>query len=237
MWKILSSEQGQEWVGGTVRRQKKQVKEVWQGKDYPNFGLERLLMLFLAVYPFVTIGLYLRNIYHDGKYDISRKLLTDGYVLFNMLFPIVILFSGLYAYSFVVWICLYLCSETLVALLSMLFLKIPSPASYRRNVLCLCFNFIQFVAFYAVLYMTWGGDFRISIGECTKIVSPLQAFYFSLETLTTVGFGDVSPVNNSGYIVLFSQMLTSLMFICLFFSVFVSQIGKETYKSKKKEQD
>lgn len=237
MWKIFSSKVNDtQYVKDTVSRQCDEVRDVWNGAKYHNFGIERFLMLLLSILPFFGLGLYLRNIYKGENLLIHRKLLTDLYVLWNLCFPFFVLFSGLYKYSLFVVLCVYFSSETIVALLSMLFLNIPKPISYRRNLLCLFLNFLQFTAFYAVLYLSWGKSFVI--GSCKDDlteVDSLQALYFSLETLTTVGYGDVSATTNMGYIILIVQMLTSLLFIGVFFSVFSSKIGESTFYNKQKK--
>ena len=236
MWKLLSSNPKQNWVGSTFIRQKKQLKKIWEGEDYPNFGIERLLMLFLALYPFVSVGLYLRDIFRNGRYEINRKLITDAYVIFNLLLPLSVMFFGLYKYSWVVYVCLYFAIETLVTLLTMLFLNIPSAISYRRNLLCLFLNFLQYAAVFAILYMFWPDDFKLVTEDGWEMIQPLQAYYLSIETLTTVGFGDISPTGNKGYIVLIIQMTISLLLICLLFTSFVAKIGDMTYKQKEKTE-
>lgn len=237
MWKIFSSEVNDTlYVKDAVTRQCNEVRDVWNGTQYHNFGIERLLMLLLSVLPFFGLGLYLRNICKDKNMLIHRKLVTDLYVLWNMCFPFFVLFRGLYKYSFFVFLCVYFSSETIVALLSMLFLNIPKPISYRRNLLCLSLNFLQFTAFYAVLYLSWGKSFVIGSSKCNLTeVDSIQALYFSLETLTTVGYGDVSATTNMGYIILIVQMLTSLLFIGVFFTVFSSKIGEGTFYNKQKK--
>ena len=237
MWKILSSEVNDtQSVKDTVSRQCDEVRNVWNGTKYRNFGIERFLMLLLSVLPFLGLGLYLRNICKGDNMLIHRKLVTDLYVLLNLCFPFFVLFFGLYKYSLFVILCVYFSLETIVALLSMLFLNIPKPISYRRNLLCLFLNFLQFTAFYAVLYLSLGKSFVIESCKCCFIeIDPLRALYFSLETLTTVGYGDVSATTNMGYVVLIVQMLTSLLFIGVFFSVFSSKIGEGTFYNIQKK--
>lgn len=230
MWKLLSSYSNDtQKTKSVIKRQKKLVREVWNGSRYNDFGLERLLRLFLAVFAFTDIGLYLRNCFQGEGKGLHRKIFVDFYVVINLLFPCIILFAGLSS-SWIFWMCVYLGIETLCALLSMSFLtpNIPSSISYRRNLLSLFLNFLQFAFLFANVYIRYG------IGNSdSNLMTPIKALYLSLETFTTVGFGDVVPNNTTGYVVLVFQMIISLVFIYLFFAVFTSKLGYPTYFNKK----
>ena len=50
MWKILSPQTtGFGNTSNTLKRQIQEIKNIWNGKVYPNFGIERLVMLLLAI--------------------------------------------------------------------------------------------------------------------------------------------------------------------------------------------
>lgn len=49
-----------------------------------------------------------------------------------------------------------------------------------------------------------------SFNVCSKISFP-QAIYFSFVTITTLGYGDISPVNNLGYFLVCLQALAGLL--------------------------
>ena len=239
MWKILSSQTtGFGYTSNTLKRQKQEIKDVWNGKVYPNFGIERLVMLLLVILPFTDIALYLRNIFIGKGKLLYRKLFIDFYVLLNVLFPFLVLLFRWYDTWWVVVLCVYLGIETMIALLSMTFLSknIPSAISYNRNLLSLFLNFIQMVFLFALLYMCCGNGFKDLEG-----ISSLQAIYLSLETFTTVGYGDIVPDSRCAYIILIAQMLVQLIFVYFLFSIFTSKIGNDTFfnrqKVKKKPND
>lgn len=230
MWKILSSETDDNfYANSVVDRQMKLVKDVWDGELYKDFGLERSLRLFLAVFAFTDVGLYLRNCFQGKGKGMHRKIFVDFYVLLNLIIPCIVLFAG-FSSTWAFYLCAYMGVETLCALLSMSFLtpNIPPPVSYRRNLLSLFLNFLQFAFLFAIVYLRYG---IVNTNNCS--VAPIKALYLSLETFTTVGFGDIVPNNDIGYAVLVIQMTISLIFVYIFFAVFTTRIDNPTYYNKK----
>lgn len=228
MWKLFSSlPEDPHKTKSTIVRQRKLVRSIWNGKCYNDFGVERLVRLFLVVMPFTDLGLYLRNCFQGEGKGIHRKLFTDFYVIINLFLPYIVLFGGYYD-TWIFWACLYLGIETMCALLSMTFLTpdIPNPVSHRRNFMLLFFNFMQFVALFAVIYLRYG---IVLSPKSSWYLGPLKALYLSLVTFTTVGFGDMVPNNGSGYFVLICQMIVSLIFVYVLFATFTSKVGKSTY--------
>lgn len=232
MWKLFSSlQEDPHKTKSVIVRQKKLVRTIWNGKHYNDFGIERLVRLFLAIMPFTDLGLYLRNCFQGEGKGLHRKLFTDLYVIVNMFLPYIVLFGGC-CDTWLFWICLYLGIETMCALLSMTFLTpdIPTPVSHRRNFILLFFNFMQFVALFAVIYIRYGVVLSL---ETSWYIGPLKALYLSLETFSTVGFGDIVPNNGTGYFILICQMIVILLFIYVFFATFTSKMGNSTYFNKK----
>ena len=53
MWKLFSSlQEDPHKTKSAIARQKKLVRNIWNGKRYNDFGVERLVRLFLVVMPF-----------------------------------------------------------------------------------------------------------------------------------------------------------------------------------------
>lgn len=239
MWKLFSSEtEDRGNTSNVYARQIQEVKKVWNGNRYKNFGIERIVMLVLVILPFLDVGLLLRNMFKGEGKLLHRKLFIDIYVLLNLVFPMLVLFLNWYSSSIVVWICLYFGVQTIIALLSMAFLYrfIPGAISHTRNLILLFLNFMQFVFLFAILYVSWGKDCFGSCGEIVQL-KPLHALYLSFETFTTVGFGDIVPMNDRGYLIIVIQMITQLVFAYIIFTVFSDKIGSVTFYNKvRKEQ-
>ena len=138
-----------------------------------------------------------------------------------------------YNHLILVFICIYFSFETLMALLSMIFLRpnIPEAISYARNLLCLFLNYMQFVFFFAILYLKFGSGCLFG-----NEPSRLKAIYLSLEVFTTVGFGDFHGCERSDYIILIIQMIVLLIFVYIIFTLFVSRIGKRTFYNYEKNK-
>lgn len=232
MWKLLSSlPDDPHKTKSVIVRQKKLVKDVWNGKPYKDFGVERLFRLFLVVIPFTDVGLYLRNCFQGEGKGIHRKLFTDLYVVLNLLLPYLVLFCG-GCNSWLFGVCVYFGVQTMCALLSMIFLtpNIPKAVSYRRNFILLFMNFLQFTALFAIFYVRYG---VVSLGNNNPwYLDPLKALYLSLETFSTVGFGDIVPNNGTGYLILICQMVVLLFFIYIFFATFTTKLGNPTYLNR-----
>lgn len=215
-----------------IARQRKTLRRIWNSNDYRDFGLERLVRLTIVLLSFLDVGLYLRNIYKGKNRGLHRKVLTDFYVLFNCLLPFVVLVFGWYRSTIIVFITIYFAFETFMALLSMIFLspEIPQAISHNRNLISLFLNFMQFVFFFAVLYMRWGSN-ELFDGD----PSALKAIYLSLEMFTTVGLGDFNAEGTSDYVIMIVQMTVLLVFIYFFFALFASKFGEATFYNRKSE--
>lgn len=240
LWRIVSSSPRDNLNAGNVlERQRRLLKEVWQGDKYNDFGIERILRLILVLLTFTGLGLYIRNYFQGKNMGLKRKLAIDSYVVFQIAFPLITLFEGWYRSRIIVLVCAFMGFETLVALMSMSFLtpNIPTAISNRRNHLLLFLNFLQFVALFAVFYMYCGDNAFAPTDQCAFLpMTPVKALYMSLETFTTVGFGDMIPNTNLGYRILIIQMLVSLLFIYIFFSIFAAKMSAPTFYNPDKEK-
>ena len=221
-------------TGSTIKRQWESTRKVWGNKSYKSFGIEFLVRLTLVTLPFLDVGLYLRNISQGKNKLLARKIVTDIYVVINMVLPAIVLYYGWYEYKFMVWICVYLGVMTLTALLARTLLDdlIPAAISYKRNIICLFLNYLQFVFLFAVLYLGFVPD-GFSVG-CEKLaLTSLNAVYLSFEVFTSVGFGDIVPQTEIAYCILIVQMIIQLIFVYILFATFVSKMYDDTFYNKK----
>jgi len=224
-------------TGSTIIRQWKSTRKVWDNKNYKSFGLEFLVRLILVTLPFLDVGLYVRNISQGKNKLLARKIVTDVYVVINMVLPAIVLYYGWYEYELVVWICVYFGVMTLTALLTRTMLDdlIPAAISYKRNIICLFINYLQFVLLFAVLYLGFASD-GFSVG-CDKLaLTSLKAIYLSFEVFTSVGFGDMVPQTEMAYCIFIVQMIIQLIFVYILFSTFVSKMYDDTFYNKKKKK-
>jgi len=189
------------------------LKQVWHEETY---GLERMVRLFLCAAQFLFPILLIRDIF--GRWGlIGRRLAVEAYSVLKFLFPLIILWSGLYKHSWVIFLLIYLLSDTLLHILHLVFLSdIHSAAvSYRRSLLLIFLHYAEVIFDFAVIYMAFG--------LLEGAVTPLNALYFSVVANTTVGFGDIFAKNSLGQAVVIAQLLISVLFIVVFVNYFSQQ--------------
>ena len=115
------------------------------------------------------------------------------------------------------------------------------PRSRNRSLILLIINYIEIIIAFAALYLITNS---IVGGNCQKITERMDAIYFSVVSITTLGYGDFTPINLCGKILIISETLMGLIFIVLVLATFLDlkkddtiQIIKEanikTYRRRK----
>lgn len=214
-----------------LSKQKENVLNVWNNRCYKDFGIERIVRLLCVLSLYLFPGLYIRHI--SGKWGtICRKLSIEFYVIFKLILPIILLSCGISTNLLAVIICIYLGTETIHYLLSLIFLKeeFTQPISYKRSVLTLFLNYLEVTLDFAVIYsyLSWNNPSNFS-----KLMDWIQSIYFSFVSSTTVGYGDFYPESSLAMAVVIVQIILFLVFIGLFLSYFTSKIGNTTYYNQK----
>lgn len=101
--------------------------------------------------------------------------------------------------------------------------------SHNRLLLLSIFNYLQIIAGFAILYLSTAS---IIYSSCKEIVSgPLDAFYFSFITSTTLGYGDIVPASSLGKILAMIELLFGIMIISIIIAKFVS-LNKNQYENE-----
>jgi hypothetical protein len=199
------------------------VYRVWRNKGYRDFGLERLIRLFLVSVQFVFPGLYIRHLGSKIGGFMGRRLATEMYILFKLSLPLLILISTVKANLFLGFLVSYLILETMLYLTSLIFLSFEfSPTiSFRRSLITLFVNFMEISIGFAVVYLI--GDQYFTNFFSMKFDSSLHAVFFSFITSATVGYGDITPVHSIARILVLGQVVFSFIFIGLIFNFFASR--------------
>jgi hypothetical protein len=83
--------------------------------------------------------------------------------------------------------------------------------SIRRTVLLAFVNFSSIIIAYAVIYKVFNCIGFSSQAVLTK--NPLDLLYFSLVTITTLGYGDLVPLCPQGRIIVIFELVTSVLFV------------------------
>ncbi len=153
----------------------------------------------------------------------------NGFVDWYVVVVTGILFTLLFVKPFSPWsfgLASYFMAEMFVETLGVVLLDhnwdelfVRSP---QRSVLLVGLGYMELIAGFAIVYLRCG---VIAYGGCanTVVEKPFHALYFSAMTITTVGFGDISPCANLGRAVTMIETLAGITLIVLVLSIFISK--------------
>jgi hypothetical protein len=216
-------------VASALKKQHEQIKQMWKGESYPDFGIERIVRLFCALLTYLFPTLYIRWI--AGKYGkwYGRKLTMDIYTIANLLLPLCALCCDWHESTFALIICSYFTAGTISYMINLVVLKpeYAEPGSYLRSIICLFINYVQIVAYFGFVYLCMGAEAFDGINN--KTFDSLHAFYYSFVVSGTLGFGDITPVSTTAIWVTIIQSFLTFLFIYLVLTNFLANINKATY--------
>jgi hypothetical protein len=97
--------------------------------------------------------------------------------------------------------------------------------SFRRTVLLLMHNYLEIIVWFALIYRHFQYVFGIKTLTLT-LDSFWGSFYFSLVTMTTLGYGDITPKNTTGAIIVIIQTLIGIFMTLLLLARFVASLPR-----------
>jgi hypothetical protein len=206
-----------------LERQREHLQTVWSNSSVATFGIERLFRLYLVLVAYLFPGIYIRHV--AGKFGvIGRKISLDVYVTLKILFPIGCLYFGFQNNAVIQFLVLYFAFETLMYVAGLLFLSdiYRPPISQKRSYLLFMMNYVEITLAFSVIY---SGRHLLS-----RMIGGMDAVYFSFVTGFTIGYGDVTPIDFSGKILVIVQSLCSLFFVTLAISKAVGSFDQNTAK-------
>lgn len=131
----------------------------------------------------------------------------------NLLPPAIFLIAGLVLIAFV------------VAILLRFILRAPSV---NAEVLCasisayLLLGLMWTMAYWLVDQLTPGGAFAFNTNAGTRSINGFTGFYFSFITLSTVGYGDITPVSRIARWLAAMEAMTGLLYVAVLIARLVS---------------
>ncbi len=195
------------------------IQDVWDSIHYPDFGIERILRLFLVGSKIFFPGIYIDYLTQNSTLY-KRKLVGEFYVIFKTMVPFLMLYFGLWNLMGLYIFNIYLLTETFLHLFHKIFLPEHDHSKMaNRSIILLFFNFIEVIASFGVIYSA--GDYLNQ-----PIQGWVDALYFSFITGVTIGYGDFHPVNEHGKILVMLQILSTMAFLFLFFNFFGPRSGE-----------
>lgn len=206
-----------------VQKRIQNIKAIWNNDHQDDSGIEKIVRLFLSSSQLLFPGVYIKYLAYLRGYE-YRDLALDFYVLLKVLFPFLILFYNWQIYPFVIWILVYLLIETVLYIPTLIFASdmFSKPRSFKRSMLLLFLNYVEIIFAFAVLYTC--GDYLNK-----PLNNWFDAIYFSIITLSTIGYGELYPVTKMGKILTSAQAILFLFFVILFLNFFTTKIKGKGY--------
>ena len=96
---------------------------------------------------------------------------------------------------------------------------LKSPA---RSIILLSFNYIEIIIHFASFYIL---SLSIGYSGCQNpITSPPVSLYFSIVTITTLGYGDIHPISWIGSTLVSIEVLAGIALIVTALAIFISEL-------------
>ena len=95
--------------------------------------------------------------------------------------------------------------------------------SFRRTVLLLIHNYLEIIIWFALLYHTFYYLFET---KNIYLNTVLGSAYFSLVTMTTLGYGDITPKSQWGIVIVIIQALIGIFMAILLLARFIALLPK-----------
>jgi len=98
----------------------------------------------------------------------------------------------------------------------------------RRLLLVALFNYIEIAFWFAALYRTAAGSFECNI----SLASRSTALYYSLVTMVTLGYGDITPTDRTGVGLVIAHIIVGMFLMLMVLARFVGALPIAQGRSK-----
>jgi len=222
-------------------KHKKELRETWnivrsRQPEQLEYGIiEHISLVVLELFSFITLVnvvvfiLRLATCWNRTKNDhlyIEVSVIVILACLTGLhVFPGPVEQGGVWSVVIKILVCWILVDVVLV-LVRIVFLNQyrawvgGTPLSINRSILLLIANFAQIVLCFSILYLSTQS---IAAGGSSgsPIICSLQSLYFSVVTITTLGYGDFCPANSLGQGLVIVEVFIGFVFVVLIFGHFV----------------
>ncbi len=167
---------------------------------------------------------------------------VDIWVGGNLLFSILCVTVFPLKYIFLVYGC-YRSYELIIVLINLLlfdqFRAEQEKKKYfiediRRTVLLLMHNYLEVIFWFALIYQHFPYLFKAPV---ISLDSALGSLYFSLVTMTTLGYGDITPQNPWGTLIVIIQTLIGIFMALLLLARFIALLPKPAESKRSKQTE
>lgn len=180
------------------------------------------VLLFAKYFSLCNILKYL------AKEKKKQRDIVDIYVIIRTIILLIILFCCQPYYpNPVLLIITYFLIEMLAATLQVQFVnyyvKAERPSSPNRSIILLFIGYFEVIIIYAIYYLS---SLNIVNNDGERLKSACDSLYFSVVTITTLGYGDWKPLCFYSKFLVVSEVLIGILLIVLMLSSFVNMLGK-----------
>lgn len=204
------------------------VRDIWCGRfpdqpgQLPVTVLERVFMSCLVVvrsFSLLHIAMFLRNF-------MSGSIISEFYVVvwFLILLAILIFNASLAPWLAILLVC-YRLVDALNYRLCIIFVdrykKNWGLRSLNRSLVLLFINYIEIIVGFATLYLVTDS---VGYKICVPLSSRLDALYFSVITITTLGYGDIKPIAEVGKWLSLTETVMGFILIVLVIGSFLTGV-------------
>jgi hypothetical protein len=187
------------------------------------------------VYSILIIGRFF-SLSNFGAWFFRSELawsnFLDVYLLAWPLFLLWSLFKWPFSALFVTLIAIYqiamILSNQLAVLLVDTQLRGWRQPSMGRGFILSLVNLTSIVIAYAIIYRAY--NCIVSTGTMFPEQRPLQLLYYSLVTVTTLGYGDFVPNGDLGYLVVIAELVTVVLFVLAVIPAYLGALSQRISK-------
>ena len=225
--------------------QKQNLKSIWNNTKYNDFGVERLLRIFLQLLAWPLPSGILRSLTGSDNF-LTRRLSIEILVIAKLIFYYFVLKFDYTSNFTILVIAFVLTCDTIYFSISRIMLNdlYRKHVSYTRSLLLTFLNYIEVCLFFAILYLyiDYTRSEAFIINENIQLtvnghLSSIQAIYFSFITAATIGYGDISPKDPFAMKIVVIQTIVSLFFVIVFLTNVINQLGKNTFYNQVKNTE
>jgi hypothetical protein len=218
---------------GSARADWKKALGPNRENSLPIILLERLVAILLQVGQSFSIRYWLTGLWPPRL----RHLVVEAYVLVALLIVVTVLRSG-WTHLWICpleWVIAYLLAEGYVASLAVILIPDDDGgfgiASTRRALILLVLNYVTIAVGFAAIY-------RLSANICilaSKSIAnaPTDLLYFSIVTITTLGYGDMVPISKGGRLLVASEAMAGIFLLVLILAAILPELQIERQRVKK----
>ncbi|WP_182220216.1 ion channel [Rugamonas fusca] len=162
----------------------------------------------------------------------ARKLSIEVYVLLKTCGAVFALFGGLWAGNLYVILCTISLVDLFSNILAIVLLRNfwHAPLSLNRTLISLGLNFIEFTAWFAGLYLHFDA---LRFGSAS-VTDSFSAYYFSVITSATIGYGDIVPTFDGRKLVVI-EAFCSFIFLAVVVTYVIGSLGQPNDNASQEE--